>query len=60
MEKIIQEEVENFLKERGIAYQHQDFTQISMDQFINDLLKVATKEEVAALFDKIQYRLSLN
>ena len=60
MEKIIQEEVEKFLKERGIHGPPQDFSKLSMDQFIESLLKIASKEEVSELFTKIQMRVNAN
>jgi hypothetical protein len=60
MEKIIQEEVEKFLTERGIQGKQQDFNQLSMDNFIEDLLKIASKEEVNDLFTRIQKRVNAN
>lgn len=60
MEQIIQEEVEKFLKERGIEGQPQDFSQLSMDKFIDGLLKIASKEEVSDLFTKIEARVKAN
>jgi len=60
MEKIIQEEVEKFLQERGIEPVARDYSQLNMDEFIEGLLKIASKEEVQELFSRIQARVNSN
>jgi|GEM_PF-5570151 len=57
MEKIIQEEVEIFLRERGIVPQPQDYSKLNMEEFLESLLKIASREEVQVLFQRIQSRL---